>query len=281
MSGQGSIPAQPCSEWKYNPIYVSAHPEVTTKAYKPGESLPLGKVIEFETEIFVGKALIRIRGIPSETPEDDEAYFDGKKRLFQLSVQGKFKENINLGELVMGDFYEKPMKNIPKGPIMKIYQKLMESITPGIVMDLISDKPKVLANFGNIQTLRVDLPGKEPDISVLNSIKEDTSLLITDTKDVLSTPKRRKYLGKLKNSSKYITNSNHVYTFEAYDQGIDLAGYCQKMPFYTIDFVNSQNGQALALASFTRNRRPVFKFLIWHERLIRDIIRQQEEDTRD
>mmetsp|Transcript_1550 Transcript_1550/g.2376 ORF Transcript_1550/g.2376 Transcript_1550/m.2376 type:complete len:281 (+) Transcript_1550:196-1038(+) len=277
MSGGGPEPTKPSSEWKYNPIYVCAHPEVRTKDYPPGESLPLGKSIDFETDLFVGKCLLRFIGIPGDNPKDDEAYFEGKKRKWQMLVQGRFKEEISMGELLVGDFYEKPMLNIPKGSVMKVYQRFMEFLTPGIIMDMISDKPKILSNFGTMQTLRVDLPGNEPDITILDSVQEDSSLLITDKKD-LTMAKRRKYLGKLKNSCKYTTNPNHVYTFELFDHTINFGTYHQSMGTFQIDLVKSMNDQALALCLFTRDQRVLYKFVIWNERTFEAKKEKEQEE---
>jgi hypothetical protein len=48
---------------------------------------------------------------------------------------------------------------------MRLYQKFMETISPGVIMDMTSDAPKILASFWSCQTVRVDHKGQEPDIS--------------------------------------------------------------------------------------------------------------------
>lgn len=277
----GPPPLKDTNEWPNGPAYLCAHPEVRTKDYEPGEALPLGAPVHFESDLFKGSVFLRLR--PNETNPDDKAahtaYFHKKKRLWQVVVQGQFKEEIDLSDLLLGDFYEKPMVGIPKGSIMKVYQKFMEAISPGIVMDMISDKPKILTPFGaNTQTMRVDLPGNEPEITAAaGNMQEDASLLLgKEFSSKTSSKSRRKYLSKPKNSSKYKVNPAHVYTFEMYDHSMNFGTYHQHVfGNYKIDMVDSMNGQALAFCLFTRDKRIVWKFPLWHERLIEDMKKKQ------
>ncbi|KAL7448459.1 hypothetical protein ACHAWC_001763, partial [Mediolabrus comicus] len=107
----------------------------------------------------------------------DTQYFSGKKRLYQLVIQGQFKTNdLTFSDVVLGDVYDKPLKGVPNGRIGKVIKRFVEAISPGIIFDIFHDKqPKVLAPIGNCQTLSVDLPGNEP--SDFNDISENTTLL--------------------------------------------------------------------------------------------------------
>jgi hypothetical protein len=151
-------------------------------------------------------------------------------------------------------------------------ERFMQVLSPGIVIDLLSSKPKILTSFGGVQTLRIDLPGEEPTINgAIGNIKEDTTLLLGDKfRDDIQ--KRRKYLSNPENSRKYVVNPEHVYSFEMYDHSMNFGTYHQHIVGgRRVDIVQSMNGQALAFACFTRDKRCIFKFPVWHERMIIDM----------
>jgi len=266
----GPPPAQAIETWPHRPTFLCAHPDVKTKDFEPGVSLPLGIPIDFESDLFEGKLFCRLKPIPSH-PDDKghEAYFEGKKRLYQFIVQGHFKEEIALSDIIIGDFYERPFKGIPDGILMKLYQAFMEAISPGLIMDMTSDTPKILTAFGNCQTMRVDTKGQEPDISSGN-VEEDTSLLFGEEK-FSSIKKRRKYLSKPKNSSKYKTNPDHMYTIEMYDHTMCFGTYYQHAMGAKIDMATTLNAQPLALGVFTTDEKIICKFPFWNERLLEEM----------
>ena len=264
----GPVPDQGSAKWPNRPIYFCSHPQIITKKYKPGEALPLGVPIDFESELFKGCIFLRLRSVePLQNGQEKKKhneYFDGKKRFYQAVIQGQFKQEFNFSELVLGDFYTRPFHGIPRGAIVKVYQKFMDSLSPGTVTDIASDTPKVLAPLGSCQILRVDLKGNEPDITGANGIQEDTNLLLGKT---FPTPqKRRKYLSDPRKSSNYTVNQAHVYTFELYDHTINFGTYNHHIfGNVKINMAQTLNGQALTFSLFTRDQRILWKFPVWHE----------------
>jgi hypothetical protein len=107
--------------------------------------------------------------------------FDGKRRLYQLVIQGQFKvkvDDIALSDVVLRQVYDRFLKGVPSGRSMmgKMIKRFVEGISPGVIFDVFHDKqPMVLAPIGSCQTMRVDLPGDEP--SDFDEIKENTALL--------------------------------------------------------------------------------------------------------
>jgi len=272
----GPPPSHPPEQWPNRPVYFCAHPKVETKGYEAGESLPLGLPIEFESDLFQGRVFLRLKPIQSHPNDQGHAeYFDGKKRLYQLIVQGKFKEEFQLSNIMLGDFYEKPFNNVPRGFIMRIYEKFMERISPGIILKLTSDPPVILTAFGSCQTMSIDHAGQEPDISA-GLVEENTSLLFGEEK-FSSSSKRRKYLSRYANSSKHTVNPEHVYTIELYDHAICFGSYYQHAVGLKIDMVAILNGQPLSVAMFTRDERMMYKFPLWHERLCKDMESESQE----
>jgi len=293
------IPSLHVSQWPHRPAYFCAHPDVDTKDFEKGAPLPLGRLVEFETDLFVGRMLFRLKPIPptevvsNECDADEknqkvvekaqEDYFEGKKRNYQFVIQGRFRKEIPISNLVIGDFYTKPMVGIPKGIMMRMYQRFMETINPGVIMDMTSDTPKALGPFGSAQTLRVDIPGQEPDLSqttAINNLKDNTKLLFENPivkkkgfNDIeMSTSKRRSWLSNPKNSCNHSTNPEHVYTVELYDHTMCFGSYNQHAMGMKIDMTKTMNGQPLSIGIFTYDdQKIVCKFPIWHERLLAEM----------
>lgn len=299
IKGAGPPPPTDPAEWPHRPAYVCAHPDVHTKDYEAGAPLPLDELVEFETNLFVGKMICRLKPIPPtstapegkqqrEKVESHQEYFNGKKRHYQFVVQGHFRKEISLSDIGMGDFYERRFMGIPRGPMMRMYQKFMETISPGLVMDMTSDNPKILAAFGSAQTMRVDLPGEEPDLtqkSVLNGLQDNTKLLFGDDKNSpkkgieTSAAKRRAYLSKPKNACKYGTNPEHVYTIELYDHTMCFGTYHQHAMGVKVDMAKTMNAQPLAFGIFTKHDQELIcKFPVWNERLVEEMKAMEEEE---
>ena len=178
-----------------------------------------------------------------------------------------------MSDIMIGDYYEKPLLGVSKGAFMKLYQKIMKALTPSIIIDMASNAPKILTAFGGSQIMRVNLPGNELDITgAIGNVQEDTSLLLRKDHSLSSNiQKRRNYLSKPKNSSQYTVNPAHVYTVEMYDHSMNFETYHKYTMGGKIDSVNSMNGQVLAFCLFSRDKRVVWKFPLWHEKLLEEM----------
>ena len=165
------------STWPHRPVYLTADDRVHVSGCEAGQSLPLGTAIEFESDIFKGIFFLRLRGIkPGTSATSQAAYFDGKKRFYQLVVQGQFKDDrLTFADIVLGDVYQRRLKYIPHGRTGRLVRRFVEAMSPGIIFDIFSDQPKVLAPVGGCQTVSVDLPGEEP--KNFDTIEENTELL--------------------------------------------------------------------------------------------------------
>lgn len=141
----GPKPAKAAEEWPHRPAYFCAHSSVSTTDYAPGEPLPLGAPVEFETDLFEGRVFCRLKPIsngPDYDQSSHESYFADKKRRYQFIFQGQFKKEHSLSDLVLGDFYDKKFNGIPEGAVgvamVKVYEKFMQTISPGMTMVSVS-----------------------------------------------------------------------------------------------------------------------------------------------
>ena len=92
----------PKNSWPYLPIYIKAASD--TKCYGlTDNSVPIGVPVDFETSLFKGKILIRVRNIPKQTTSAGvrgsktssggknqfyfEDYFKNRKRMRQYIIQ--------------------------------------------------------------------------------------------------------------------------------------------------------------------------------------------------
>lgn len=258
------------SEWPCRPIYLVAEDGVDVKG-QDESPLPLGVPIEFESAMFKGRFFLRLKDINHHADEAKSAahaaYFEGRKRFYQLILQGQFKDDaLSFNDVVLGDVYDRPLKGVPKGKWFRIIKKFVEAISPGIMFD-VGDavRPKVLAPIGGVQTLRVDLPGDEP--SDFESLVENTALLGKFS----SVEKRRKALSNPKTAARYALDTKHVYTFEVFDHSMDFGSYHQHVLSYLkIDLVPSLDGQSLSLGMYKRQCLTcLFNFSLWHERALK------------
>ncbi|KAL7526548.1 hypothetical protein ACHAXR_001535 [Thalassiosira sp. AJA248-18] len=255
------------SKWPHRPIYLVADDRVKVNGFEAGQPLPLGKHVDFETDLFKGRFFLRLRHVKPHDEDSDKsaAYFDGKKRFYQLVIQGKFKDgNLTFSDVVVGDVYERQLKGVPHGKLGRLMKRFVESISPGIIFDIFDDKqPKVLAPLGGCQTVSVDLPGQEP--SNFDNLSENTTLLFGR---FASKEERKNILSRPRTAAQYKVDTEHIYTFESYDHTMDFGTFHQH--FYRgfkVDLVPSLDGQSLSLGMFTRqNLICLYKFSLWHER---------------
>lgn len=279
LCGGSSVSAGPAvlpdpSKWptKTRPVYFMAEDGVTVHGHRAGNALPLGTKLDFETELFKGYYFLRLRDI---NPHDDDAekhsehaaYFEGKKRFYQLVIQGQFKaEDLTFADLVMGDVYERPLQNLLTGRPYRLAKMCIEYLAPGILFDIgHATQPKVLTPIGGVQSLSVDLPGQQPS-EFGHGIKENTSLI----GQFSSKGKRRKKLSNPKTAVKYKIDTSKVYTFEAFDHTMDFGNFQQHvMPGFKIDLVPNLDGQTLSVGMYKRQGlKCLFNFSLWHEKQI-------------
>jgi len=82
--------------WPHYPILLCDN--TSTHILSSAKPLPIGVSFEFHSDLFIGQCLVRIRNIN----ENDDGYFSGRKRLMQVIIQGKFKEELNVGDVLSG-----------------------------------------------------------------------------------------------------------------------------------------------------------------------------------
>ena len=60
---------------------------------------PIGIPFNIETDLFVGKMLLRVKGLVNSNDQNGDDYFKGRCRTYQHVIQGRFKEEISFSNL--------------------------------------------------------------------------------------------------------------------------------------------------------------------------------------
>ena len=94
------FPGMKRAKWPHNTVYVQPGSDMKVSGLPTQQHpIPLGVPIEIETPLFKGKALVRFRNAKSDDPKSHELYFEGRKRLMQTVVQGRFKRTLKMSEV--------------------------------------------------------------------------------------------------------------------------------------------------------------------------------------
>jgi len=131
------------------------------------QPLPLGVPFDIDTPLFRGKMLIRFRSVKSDDEKAHNNYFKSNKRLMQTVLQGQFKKRMKMSDVYAGSIFPQPLAGAPPPTLNKVMDTVIRKVAPGLVMDLSSDEPKVIALMaGTSQTMAINNRGEEPDITL-------------------------------------------------------------------------------------------------------------------
>mmetsp|Transcript_37225 Transcript_37225/g.54523 ORF Transcript_37225/g.54523 Transcript_37225/m.54523 type:complete len:734 (+) Transcript_37225:232-2433(+) len=260
------------TEWPHRPVMVCVNSPVSSKLEAPkyGEGpLPVGVPFHFRSELFEGMCLVRMKDVTSDDPDGEKTYFTGRKRLFQYIVQGRFLEEIPVSNVLTGHEFVRPLKKLPPAWLLRTGISLIERVAPGLKVNLNAEQPSALAILAaTAQAVSGDAPGNEPDIRC-NDIKEDLSILGGIFKEgSITSAKRKKYLMNPKDASKYAYDTESIYTFDFYQNLLDMKTHSLDLGVAKLGLSKNLNGQPIQIMSKTLDGRYLFSFQIWHEKLL-------------
>lgn len=154
----------------------------------------------------------------SPTQGSDQAYFASKARQFQSVVQGTFKKRMRFDEVLSGQEFSQPLRELPMQFVVRgVLNLIKHRLPPGNSIDLFGDEPHFLSPFINDQqTVCVTDPSKgetPPDIAA-HELPEDMRHAGHEIPDERWA--RRKYFSKQANLEKYYFEPGLVYTFDFY-----------------------------------------------------------------
>lgn len=121
---------------------------------------PIGEalVTDFETPLFEGTLLVRLRHVEGGATsadaslleyDDEQGYFAGLNRRYQVVIRGKFKKEMPVTELVAGCAMDRPVGRLPPKWIMKGAVKVLSFFAPQLEVQMDGPKPKTMAPLGS------------------------------------------------------------------------------------------------------------------------------------
>lgn len=162
------LPPHP-SDWKQRPLLLRPSPGAgmkirgvrysSSKTYINSyteENLPINNgmeargrclVIDFESDLFIGTACLRLKNAPASTSEyvSDDDYFRDRKRTFQAVIRGKFKKRIPVSECMTGQLFNRPAGVLPPRVMIKAAVLLISRLAPQLQSRLEGDCPRFLS----------------------------------------------------------------------------------------------------------------------------------------
>lgn len=263
--------------WPKRPVFVSVNTPAVGKSFEiPGldvnASMPLGVPFDFESDLFKGRCLFRIKDVESDDKNSPnyDGYFDDRKRLWQVVVQGKFKEEMLVTDVFQGTEHIRPFTHMPPALIARPVEKLLALLSGhGCINELFTNRPRIMACVGSFaRALRADEPDSVADIRDVKLEDNCTAFggIFKPSKKI-SRSKRSKYLCSAKNKCKFDTNL--VYTFEYYDHQLDFSkGELDLFGLARYQHSHLHDGQPTNATCRTRDGRYAWCFQIWHEDLL-------------
>ena len=254
------------SEWPNFPLLVRRSPDMFRNSNDasvpiPSEMLqplrihqhpPEMSVFPIDNHLFKGRVFVIVAGL-DDSPVD---FFSKRNRLFEVVVQGRFKQTTPYSRVYNGQVFKKPFQSLPPKWMMRILIGLLSKIQPGLQVSLHGSHPYMVSSLiAASKNVVVSLPGDEPKICVTNesgtdAVKENMSLLVdssasvrnakgkNDANAILSSrsaSKRAHFFSDMKNLSQFSYSPDHVYTFDFYQHVLNIGQMKLDLGFTSLD----------------------------------------------
>lgn len=280
--GQGETSASsfdappPPSVWGQRPLYMKAESYAKCElSSDTGAWFNAEEPFEFETPVFRGACLCRFRdvapppGARADAAERLDAYFKGKKRTFQVVIQGQFKRQVRMDTVVTGHEFFAPLVNVPGAFVLRSVLRVLRALSKSLDVRVFGSRPRVYASFGGTaQAMSVDERGSEPDIATLDGIEENTRRLGGAFASGVAAKKRKKMLSSSRVSRNYAFNTSDVYTFDSYQHIFVPRSYQLNLGFRSVELAHHLNGQPAQIMAKIADGEYLYCFSLWHEKLI-------------
>ena len=265
------LPPSICpGRWPHRPCILRTSPfapDLRAIAPAKDDCLPMNDAgtFRFESDLFTGVAFMRLTG----TQDVGKDYFQGKRRRMQVTTQGQFKEEMNVGDILTGQALNRPLTQMPHSTIVKGGLSILKALSPGARIDLTSDSPYIVSVLAaTAQAIDISAPGQEPDVR--SEIQENTALFggIFSNGTDMPEMKRKKYFHNPANAGNIKFKKDLVYTFDFYQDRMDPAQWILDFSIKKFQLARFLNQQPIQVMAMTAERKFLYNFEIWHECLL-------------
>ncbi|EEC43558.1 predicted protein [Phaeodactylum tricornutum CCAP 1055/1] len=262
-----------------------------------GESL----VTDFESDLFVGTMLVRLRHTQGTTPEpynDQIGYFANVKRRYQVVMRGRFKQSIPWTRCVAGLELTRKTARLPAKCVVKGAMKVISFLAPQLDAQLEGSHPHSLTPLGSTaQSLRVQ---RNTPSSIENNYDEfdleakleeptrDEETLLGKASTASSTTSRARFRKKGfdkvfgSKEASLQTNPEDIYTFEFLQHLFNFQEFSIELSslFGSIHLQDCLDGQPLQIVAKHKdsNNTRLWSFDVWHECLYREAVAFDERN---
>lgn len=263
------------------PVIVKFTPfdyQRTLKSLDPN-CLPInnGSTIPFETPHFKGEAVLWIKGLPTSPP----GLFKGQKRKTLITIQGKFKREVVYNDLVSGQEFFRPLKNIPSMWLVEsVLLKVARAISPSMTVGPSSAPSLLVPVISGAQGVCVHRDGDQP--SILAAPMDDMTLLHPELRNAdgssVSSTTRRRFFNKASNRLRHRFTPDHIWTFHFYQHVID----CSKLAMdvvYSFELLRYMDGQPLQfMMKELASDSYLMRMEMWHEQMVEQRVREGQQE---
>lgn len=236
-------------------------------------------IIDFESDLFVGSLLLRIRfteGTTQQPYDDNKGYFKGVNRRYQAVVQGRFKKSIPFTELTTGFQFDRPCGKLPAKWILRGGIKVLSFFAPQLDAKMEGEKPHSLTPLGSTpQVICVDHDIAAEPIQGIHEepLQGGRTLLGHSCQAPTSLQRartRKKAFDKLfvNKSLEPKTDTSKIYTFEFLQHLFNFQEFSIELGSMlgSVELKDVLDGQPLQIMA-THGDQRIWSFDIWHESL--------------
>jgi len=233
-------------------------------ADKTGSLLPTNGIpFSFETELFKGEAIFRLRGL-----ESAKSYFDGRARLSSIVITGQFKEELPVEDVMTGQEFCKPIKQ-PNAILAKAVTKFFKLLAP-LLQLYVGKQTYFLSPMA--QTVQVMHISDDP-VTLTPDIDIDDNFGQEELGQTMDRFQRKKFFSKRQRLKEFRFRTNKFYTFDFYNDKIDLENFRLKALGQEFDIQKYLRGQPLRILSRVfspGNPKSMYlwNFELWNEKVI-------------
>jgi Protein of unknown function (DUF1769) len=277
-----------------------------------GESL----VTDFESDLFDGSLLVRIRGAEGTTSEpydDTKGYFSDVNRKYQVVIQGRFKKSILWTDCVSGIRYvmsidlssncllpvlqilwfnrlNRPCGKLPSKWIIKSALNLVKFFAPHLDAKIDGPNPHTFSPLGSTpQTIIVDNSSAPQVVDIAGSLKEPTDAQHTlmqqpvpcSASTIQRARHRKKSFDKIFSDKDrtFATDINKIYTFEFLQHLINFDDLSVTIGsvFGSISLDDVLDGQPIQILARHHDEN-LWSFDVWHELLYADSMKYEKDN---
>lgn len=247
-------------------------------------------VIDFESDLFDGSLLLRIRHTNGTTPEpydDSKGYFEGVNRRYQAVVRGRFKKSIPFTQLRTGFQFDRPCGRLPAKFILRGGIKVLSFFAPQLDCKMEGARPHSLTPLGSTpQVICVDHDTAREPIQVTHQEPtENERTLLGHASQASSSMHRARARKKefdrlfVHSSEEPRTDPSKVYTFEFLQHLFNFQNFSIELGSMlgSVELKEILDGQPLQIMANHGEHR-LWSFDIWHENLWESAKRQDNRD---